>query len=255
MVVVEEPGGSYRAISTRTVTVLDLWLLLLLAGKKHSSSQPRTRSDPDFSDLGFFLEQDISSGGLDPGFEEASKRTWSLVKESTNVSLLHPLVLSESFCGKVIGWSAMDALAPQPVMGWIETWCRVGGTHVGGLSSETRWLACDVFASLLGPMLCQGSVARVGFPWPGVLVAWNLPVLLILECLNVDADDYMRLGAAFWKPFSIAQDFDLDFTFPEEVITLANRCHKLQFGESPVPRRLLEISWAETRGWLPIICA
>ena len=40
------------------------------------------------------------------------------MKESTNVSLLHhhPLVLSESFCGKVTGWSAMDAFAPQPVV-------------------------------------------------------------------------------------------------------------------------------------------
>lgn len=33
----------------------------------------------------------------------------------------------------------------------------------------------------------------------------------------------------------IPQDFDLDFTLPEEVITLANRYPKLQFGESAVP--------------------
>jgi hypothetical protein len=45
----------------------------------------------------------------------------------------------------------------------------------------------------------------------------------------------MRLGAAFSKLFFIAKDFDLDFTLPEEIITLANRCLKLSFGESPVP--------------------
>ena len=53
--------------------------LLLLAGKKHSSSHPRTLSDPGFSDQGFFLEQDISSGGLDPEFAEASNAPTSVV--------------------------------------------------------------------------------------------------------------------------------------------------------------------------------
>ena len=37
----------------------------------------------------------------------------------------------------------------------------------------------------------------------------------------------MRTVAAFWKPYFIAQAFDLDFTLPEQVIIVANRFHRL----------------------------
>jgi hypothetical protein len=147
--VVEEPGGSYRAISTGTVTVLDSWLLLL-AGKKHSSSQERTRSDPDFN---FFLEQDISSGGLDPDFEEASNAPTSVVDFWGRNPQRKPFAPSspvrEFFWES--HWLVCDGSLRPPVCceGGSETCCRVGGTpadHVGGLWSETRWLACDAFS-------------------------------------------------------------------------------------------------------------
>jgi len=63
----------------------------------------------------------------------------------------------------------MDAFAPQPVVKKVDRNVVQGwGTpadHAGGLWSETRWLACDVFPTLLGPMLCEGSVGQAGFLW------------------------------------------------------------------------------------------